>query len=606
MLNSVKIIPNPKVFKLIDGYFYFPKKTTVTFRNCCKDQNVLRLLKQIIPTFEVVEEPSIITFYKSDLKEETYEINVSSTSIDIFASSPKGWFYALQSLRQIIKNERIPCCYIQDYPDLSVRGVMLDISRSKVPKVETLKNVFDLLAFLKYNHVELYVEGFSFEYKSFKEVLKDGNYLTLDEYLELEKYAFDNFLEFVPNQNGFGHMTDWLEIPEYARFAECPDGFEIWGSWKKPSTFNPLDEDAIKHVEKMYGDMLPHTKSKYFNMNFDEPFELGHGKSKEAVLASSVEDVFIDYLHKLAKVVRSYGKTPLIWGDVVIKHPDAFDKIDEDIILIDWGYSKGYDFESHAKVLNEKNRKYILAGGTSTWGVITSRYEDMYKSISNSASAAKSHNGLGIIVTDWGDIGHLQYLPNSYIGFIHGAISSWSSENEEDVIYMLEQIVGKDIADILLKLSRYTELEGPYRDYGSRLFYHILWSEHAQKYKDPMSFFNQKLQYNLLDEESIQKLSDLFKDVKTQLLKLESEKLEVRELLNSVSLLETLLEINKKLRLTEVDFIEEIKALEEYEVQHLALWNERNKEAGFKFSINRIKWLKQILVQKSKKGDKHE
>ena len=79
----------------------------------------------------------------------------------------------------------------------------------------------------------------------FKEVLKDGNYLTLDEYLELEKYAFDNFLEFVPNQNGFGHMTDWLEIPEYARFAECPDGFEIWGSWKKPSTFNPLDEVEI-------------------------------------------------------------------------------------------------------------------------------------------------------------------------------------------------------------------------------------------------------------------------------------------------------------------------------------------------------------------------
>ena len=66
------------------------------------------------------------------------------------------------------------------------------------------------------------------------------------------------------------------------------------------------------------------------------------------------------------------------------------------------------------------------------------------------------------------------------------------------------------------------------------------------------------------------------------------------------------IEINKKLRLDNDDFSDEIKSLEKYEDQHLVLWNARNKEAGFKFSINRIKWLKQILVQKSKKGDKHE
>lgn len=606
MKNGYRIVPNPKVFTLKDGYFYFPKKVTVAFKNCLADENVLRTLKYVVPTFEVVNDTSIITFNKTDMQEEAYEINVDSTSVNIYASCAKGFFYALQSLRQIALDERIPCCYIKDFPDLSVRGVMLDISRSKVPKVETLKKIFDLLSFLKYNHVELYVEGFSFEYKSFKEVLKDGNYLTLDEYLELEKYAFDNFLDFVPNQNGFGHMTDWLALPEYKDLAECPDGFEIWGSLKYPSTFTPIDDRSLKHVEKMYGDMLPYTKSKYFNMNFDEPFELGHGKSKEVVSKSSVEDVFIDYLHKMAKVVRSYDKIPLIWGDVVIKHSEAVKKIDEDIILIDWGYNKAYPFSEHAKMLQENNRKYMLAGGTSTWGVITSRYEDMYQSIKNAAVAAKTYGGLGTIVTDWGDIGHLQYLPNSYIGFIHGAIVAWSDEKEDDIYYMLEKIVGSVVAKALLDLSRYTELEGPYRDYGSRLFYHILWSEHAQKYDDPYEFFNQKIKNNLLSEESIKQISDLLNEVNLKLLNLESDELEVRELLNSIHLLKTLLEINKKLHSEGSDFQDEINALEEYEAQHLVLWNARNKEAGFKFSINRVKWLKQILVQKSKKGDKHE
>ena len=99
-------------------------------------------------------------------------------------------------------------------------------------------------------------------------------------------------------------------------------------------------------------------------------------------------------------------------------------------------------------------------------------------------------------------------------------------------------------------------------------------------------------------------LLDLFNEVYDQLINLES--LEAKELLNSVNLLKTLLEINKKLQSNNSNFEEEIKALEDFEAHHLVLWNARNKEAGFKFSINRIKWLKQILVQKIKKGDKNE
>ena len=190
------------------------------------------------------------------------------------------------------------------------------------------------------------------------------------------------------------------------------------------------------------------------------------------------------------------------------------------------------------------------------------------------------------------------------MGFIHQAIMAWSDENEEDIIYLLEKIVGQEISDALLKLSRYTELEGEYRDYGSRLFYHILWSEHAQNYEDSIGFFDEKMKYNYLSDESIEKVANLINEVEINLINLDS--LEAKELLNSTSLLKTLLAVNKKLRTLDYDFSNEIKNLEAYEANHLALWNARNKEAGLKFSINRIIWLKQILVQKNMKGDKHE
>lgn len=72
-----------------------------------------------------------------------------------------------------------------------------------------------MFATLRYNHLELYIEGFSFEYQSFKHLLSDNNYLCLQDYLELEKFAQEYYIDFVPNQNGFGHMSDWLAQDEY-------------------------------------------------------------------------------------------------------------------------------------------------------------------------------------------------------------------------------------------------------------------------------------------------------------------------------------------------------------------------------------------------------
>ena len=158
---------------------------------------------------------SLIEFKSSKMKEEAYILDVKNEKIRIEASSDKGIYYAIKTLKQIKNKQTIDCVLIEDSPDLLVRGAMIDISRSKVPKLKTLKEIVDLLSDLKYNHLELYVEGFSYEYASFPELLVDKNYITLNDYLELEKYANEHYIDLVPNQNGFGHMTDWLSKEKY-------------------------------------------------------------------------------------------------------------------------------------------------------------------------------------------------------------------------------------------------------------------------------------------------------------------------------------------------------------------------------------------------------
>ncbi len=546
--------------------------------------------------------PTILEI-KQDLSvenEEEYHLIIQEDRIQIISKTEKAAFYGLVTLKQLQSEQIIETQEIKDKPDLEVRGLMLDISRAKVLNVSSIKKIIDLVAELKYNHLELYVEGFSYEYKNIKEALADKNYLTQEEYLEVEKYAIEKYIDFVPNQNGFGHMSDWLALDKFKELAECPDGFEIWGSKRPPSTLDPTNPKSFELVKQMYEEMIPFTKSKYFNMNFDEPYELGHGKSKQECLKTSTEDVYIEYLEKLANVVRKYNKTPMIWGDVLVKHPDKISKLSKDIVFIDWGYNKAYDFVNHAKMLEELKVKYLLAPGTSTWSSITGRFIDMKETIENSTYASKKYHGLGILLTDWGDMGHLQYLPSSYLGFIYGAMLSWSSGTIEDAEKYLAIILNDEtLAKVIVELSRYHELEGEYRDYGTRLFASIMWAEHGKRQDDKVNFFLNRMKSNIISYEAVQKLHDLFIQEKNKLQNAK-ECLEKDEIKNAILLLETLLDINERLHSyldnCIVNFDEPIKNLEKYLENHKKLWLARNIKEGYAFSANRINWLIEMLM----------
>ena len=585
-----KILLNPKIKQVISDFENDVTSLVYEFIDVSRDVGGLLL--------RIKQDDNI-------LNDEGYKLLILEEEIIISSKTPQGAFYGIIMLNDILKNDEIHLLEIGDYPDLKVRGAMIDISRNKVPKLDTLKDMVKMLAKLRYNHVELYVEGFSYEYKSFKELLFEKNYISLEDYLELEKFANKYFIDFVPNQNGFGHMADWLAIDKYKHLAECEEGFYIWGSHRAPTTLNPLDNESLELVTKMYNDMLPYTSSKYFNMNFDEPYELGHGKSKEAAEKSSIEDIYIDYFNKLAEVVKQHQKIPMLWGDVLIKHPDKISRLDKSAIFIDWGYNKGYDFEGHAKTLNENGIKYLLAPGTSTWSCITGRQIDMITTIKNSALAAKKYSGLGVLITDWGDCGHLQYLPVSYPGFIYGGLIGWGECEFDNVIEYLKDILDDDnLVEVILKLSQYHILEGEYRDYGSRLFSSVMWAEHSKNQENQIEFYKSRMLSNVLDEDKINELKKLFEEADVLLNKTKDTQ-ESSELKNSLKLLKTLLQINQKLRIcfegNEVDFEEEIEVLNEYLEEHKRLWFIRNIQFGYYKSSNRIKWLIEILRKTSRK-----
>lgn len=567
--------------------------------------NVFKYLCSFLDGKKAKENNADISFIKDTaLGNETYKIEITVKGIEIFYSSYSGAFYAATTLKQIFvqSSDKIKCLSIFDEPDLKVRGFMMDISRNKVPSIKTIKHVIDIMSDVKMNHLELYVEGFSFEYKSFAKYLEDDGYVTIEEYKEIEEYANQRAMDLVPNQNGFGHMAKWLAQDEFKDLAECPEGIFLWGRNREPSTLNPLDPKSFELVKQMYADMLPHTNSDYFNMNFDEPFELGKGKSKDACEKDGIGNVYIDYALKLYDEIKKYNKIPLIWGDVLIHHPELLHRLPKDMVFVDWGYDGVYPFSKNLKKLHDSGIKFIAAPGTTSWCSFAGRTEDWVQNITNACIYTLQYGGEGVLLTDWGDFGHIQFLPISYAPIIFSGFMSWRVK--EGTYFTLKDYMNKYIfkdesklmADCIFDLGNYYRFENYYLTNATPTFFGFMWAYYAEKEENPIEYYKQRVkshiigynQYHLLKKF----LNDKIEEIQLTSLNCEDGDLIKRELLQTIFIIKLVLKVmasyNEEINIEKRKrYLEEVIASKDRLIgEQKELWLLRNKSGGLRDTIS--------------------
>ena len=150
-----------------------------------------------------------------------YRIHIGEDGILICGHDQAGVFYGVTTLIQVLQHagNQLPGMEVFDWPDFAARGVMLDISRDKVYRMETLYDLVDRLASWKINQLQLYTEH-TFAYRRHPEVWKDASPMTGEEILYLDHFCKDRYIELVANQNSFGHMERWLKHPQYGHLAE--------------------------------------------------------------------------------------------------------------------------------------------------------------------------------------------------------------------------------------------------------------------------------------------------------------------------------------------------------------------------------------------------
>ncbi len=421
-----------------------------------------------------------------------YELTITGQGIHVVASTPAGAFYGVMTLSQIFqqRGNALPTLRIRDWPDFPHRGVMLDISRDKVPTMETLYALVDLLAALKVNQFQLYTEH-TFAYRNHPIVWAEASPLTGEEILALDAYCRERFIELVPNQNTFGHMRRWLVHDEYRDLAECPEGCDTrWGHFDEPFSLNPLDPRSLDLVRSLLDELLPHFSSRQVNVGCDETVDLGQGRSKEAVEKYGEGRVYLDFLMKIYREVKARGHTMQFWGDIIVQHPNLVPELPRDVIALEWGYEADHPFDAHGALFAASGVPFYVCPGTSTWNTVAGRTDNAMGNLRNAAENGLKHGAVGFLNTDWGDNGHWQPLPVSFLGYVYGAAVSWAYEanRDVDIVAALDTFVFRDRARVMGRLAydlgNAYQVPGVYAFNGSILFRILQWPpEQIAEYK---------------------------------------------------------------------------------------------------------------------------
>ncbi|GMU32694.1 MAG: hypothetical protein AMXMBFR20_05660 [Planctomycetia bacterium] len=344
---------------------------------------------------------------------------------------------------------------IEDWPDFSVRGVMLDVSRDKVPRLAELFRLIDHFADWKINQLQLYMEHV-FAYRGHKEVWRDASPFTPSEIRSIDRRCRQLGIELVPNQNSFGHMERWLKHPRYAPLAETDKPWKTpWGTTRDdPTTLCPQDRRSIRLVAEMYDQLLPNFGSRLLNVGCDETWELGQGRSKAACARLGNGRVYLEYLLKVYREVRRRDHRMMFWADIIMQHPSLIRRLPKDSVVLIWGYEADHPFAEECRSVRSTGLEFYVCPGTSSWCSFAGRTTNSSQNLREAAVQGQAFGATGYLMTDWGDYGHRQYAPASYGPLLYGAGLAWcrASNDKIDVAVEVDRTVLSDPACGLAKL----------------------------------------------------------------------------------------------------------------------------------------------------------
>lgn len=435
------LLPRPVHLTMTGGTVVAPAACPVFLQDPLEDE-----LSGLSPRLRAAGERSearLLCAHDAALAPEGYSLRIAPPpargparhSATLRASTAAGMRHGLRTVAQLLRQygANIPCIRVEDEPAFAVRGVMLDVSRDRIPTMAQLRETVDLLASLKINHLQLYTEH-TFAYAGHEEAWRGWSPITPGEARQLDAWCRARGIELAANQNCFGHLSSWLKHPEYAPLAETHGDWVFENAHESfprsgPFSLCPIDPGSIALIDDLLGRLLPCFTSPLVNIGCDETFDVGFGRSKEAVQERGRAAVYFEFVRKIAAVCSRLGKRPMFWADIALSHPESLALMPEGMIGLAWGYEPDAPFAEWCRAVRSAGREVWVCPGTSSWRSIIGRTSERRANLRAAAGDGARGGASGFLVTDWGDTGHHQQWPVALAGIAEAADAAWTADH---------------------------------------------------------------------------------------------------------------------------------------------------------------------------------
>lgn len=401
----------------------------------------------------------------SDASEEAgtpgaYTLTIDIDGIAITGCDFEGVRNGVQTLRQLIRQNGtvLPVLQIEDAPAYRIRGYYLDATRGRVPTLAWLKQWADKLCLYKYNQLQLYIEH-TFAFDGMSETWRGSSPLTPADILEFDQYCANLGIELVPSVSTFGHQYVAMRTQELRELGEFPEDADRPFSFierMRHHTLNVADDRAFAFSTQLVDSYLQLFRTKRFNICADETFDLGKGQSKQEAQRVGVATLYATYVGKLCEHLSQQGHEPMFWGDIAIEMPEILETLPNNVTLLNWQYDPEATDEK-IQLVAKAGAKQIICPAVWGWNALLPRIDDAWNNIARIARYGLDCGAEGMLVTDWGDFGHVNDPRMAVPGMIFGAQYAWNPAGdtaEDDLLARVSRVEYGDCSARFVALLR--------------------------------------------------------------------------------------------------------------------------------------------------------
>jgi len=361
--SDLQMIPKPQSLQIKTGTFTISTATTLLASGELKPQ-AAQLNKFMEPamgfSLAVVSKPPKSNYIEIRLEKKLNHLGTEGYSLDIepgrillSAPNEKGILWGIQTLRQLLPDAilrgapvngvawTIQCLRMEDQPRFKWRGLMLDCSRTFIPK-EEVKKYIEAMSYFKMNVLHMHLtddQGWRIEIKkypqlteissrfhpSFNEPEENQGYYSQEDLKEIIAYAAARNVEVVPEIEMPGHTYEvFAAFPQLSckgDTAKIRPWFKGLGLHKE--IFCAGNNQTFEFLEDMLGEVATLFPSQYVHIGGDEaPKE--HWKSCEKcqkrIAAEGLKDeneLQSWFVKRIEKYLNSKGKRLIGWDEIM-------------------------------------------------------------------------------------------------------------------------------------------------------------------------------------------------------------------------------------------------------------------------------------------------